>query len=142
MSSLAIRNWFRTELVSRVPTVPYKDTVNKDPNPKNLPDVWMTLEFATSSERRISLGNPACWREFGEVQIIVLGKSGLGDTAVLTAAEAVRAAFQNVREQISLPGGGNGSLVFDADTPNTDATENGNWFLASVSCSYTLDTVR
>jgi len=141
MSSIVVRNWFRSQIVTRVPSYPYFDTINKTPNHENLPDLWLTMEFANSSEQRISLGSPACWREFGEVTIIVLGKSGKGDVPVLTAAEVVKTAFENVHLMIPV-GAGQGKLVFDADVPNTDATENGNWFLASVSCSYTFDTYR
>jgi len=144
MAHPAVRNWFRSQLVTRVPSIPYIDTINKAPNPENLPDIWVTMEFANSSEQRVSLGSPACWREFGEATFIVLGKSGKTDVPVLTAALTIRTAFLEVREMIAVAGvvNGQGKLVFDADTPNTDSTENGNWFLASVACSYTLDTYR
>lgn len=143
MSSSAIRNWFRTQVIARVPSVPFIETVNVVPPNKNLPNLWSTLEFSSSTETRVSIGSRACFRETGEVVIIVLGLSGRGDTAVISAAELFRSAFFNVRESLALGGGEFGSLVLDAaEPPNTDSTENGNWFLASISCAYTFDTVR
>jgi len=138
MSSKAIRDWFRSELVTRVPTVPYFDTVNTIPENKNLPDLWCTLEFNGATEQRISLGSRACFREFGEVQIIFVGRSGRKDDAVIDAAEQVRQQFFGINAHFS-----DGDLTLDAaGPPNTDATENGNWFLGSVSCAYVFDTIR
>lgn len=142
MSSRAIRAWFRTFLPATVPGIPYIETVNIAPNPKNLPDVWATLEFSNASEQRLTLGTTAIFREYGMVNVVVLGLSGRGDDGVIEAAEAYRAALQNVSEQVAV-GSEFGTLRIDAaEPPNTDATESGNWFLASVSCSYTFDVVR
>ena len=143
MSSAVIRTWFRTEIASRAPSIPYLDTVNKIPSTQNLPDLWTTLEFQFASEERLSLGTQALFREYGLVQVIVLGLSGKGDTDVITAAETLRVAFQSVSATIDLGGGNTGVLRIDApEPPTTDSTESGNWFLASVSCPYTFDVVR
>lgn len=142
MSSRAVRQWFRAFLPATVPTVPYVETVNNAPNPKSLPDLWATLEFPNASEQRLTIGTTALFREYGMVNVIVLGLSGRGDDGVMEAAEAYRAALQNVSEQVAV-GIQFGTLRIDAaEPPNTDATESGNWFLASVSCSYTFDVVR
>jgi hypothetical protein len=145
VSSKAARNWFRSYLVAQVPSVPYVDTVNRAPDPSSLPDVWFTLEFSNASEQRLTLGVPALFREFGVVDVVVLGLSGRGDDIPVDTAELFRSALQDIRLQIPVTDsvGGNGDLRIDAaEPPNTDATESGNWFLASVSCAYTLDVVR
>jgi hypothetical protein len=139
--SPTVRKWFRDELGVRLPEYSYFDTINSTPDRKELPPLWLTLEFSGASDQRISLGSPSCWREYGEVQIVVLGKSGKSDEDVLIAAEAVRMAFFDVAESVPLTVG-TGHLKFSADVPNTDTTENGNWFFASVSCAYTFDTVK
>lgn len=142
MSSRAVRQWFRAQIPLRVPTVPYRETINSMPDPRNLPDLWVTVEFANASEQRLTLGDRAIFREFGLVNIVVLGKSGKGDDPALQAAELFRTAFTNVKEVLAV-GAGTGDLKIDSpEPPNTDSTESGNWFLASVSCSYTLDVVR
>jgi hypothetical protein len=127
-------------------TVPYLDTVNSIPNNKNLPDLWCTLEFSNATEDRISLGSPACYRELGEVTIVFVGRSGRQDDAVIDAAEIARKEFFHVNKRVQLVGTDPpeyGDLTLDAaGPPNTDATENGNWFLGSVSCPYVFDTVR
>ncbi len=142
MSSRAVRQWFRAFLPATVPTIPYVETVNTAPNPKNLPDVWSTLEFPNASEQRLTIGVQALFREYGMVNVIVLGLSGRGDDAAIEAAEEIRAALQGIAVQVPV-GAQFGTLRIDAaEPPNTDATESGNWFLASVSCSYTFDVVR
>lgn len=142
MSSRAVRQWFRGFAPAAVPSIPYFDTVNSMPDPKNLPDVWFTLEFANASEQRLTLGSQAIFREFGIVNIVVLGLSGKGDAAPMAAADLFYAAFLNIRQQIPVAATIGDLRIDAAEPPNTDATESGNWFLASVSCSYTCDVVR
>lgn len=142
MSSRAVRQWFRAAVLAKVPTVPYYETVNRMPDPTALPDVWVTLEFANASEQRLTLGKRAIFREFGIVNIVVLGLSGKGDEAPMLVAEMFRTVFENIVAQVPVSGE-MGELRIDApEPPNTDATESGNWFLASVSCSYQFDVVR
>lgn len=142
MSSRAVRQWFRSFVPAAVPSVPYYDTVNRMPDPTALPDVWVTLEFANASEQRLTLGKRSVFREFGIVNVVVLGLSGKGDDAPMLAAELFRTALQEIAVQLSV-GAEVGTLRIDApEPPNTDATESGNWFLASVSCSYQFDVVR
>jgi len=142
MSSRAVRQWFRTFVPAAVPSVPYLETINSMPNPQNMPDLWTTLEFANASEERLTIGANPIFREYGMVNIIVLGLSGRGDGDPMDAAELYRAALQGIAVQIPV-GAQFGDLRIDAaEPPNTDATESGNWFLASVSCSYTLDVAR
>lgn len=142
MSSRPVRQWFRTTLAAVPGGVPFKETVNSMPNPKGLPDLWATVEFQNSSEQRMTLGGRALFREYGTVNIVILGLSGKGDEDVLDAAELYRSAFSNI--SVEIPAGAEvGTLRIDApEPPNTDATESGNWFLASVSCPYTFDVVR
>jgi hypothetical protein len=142
MSSRAVRTWFRAFVPTAVPSVPYVETTNQAPDPRNLPALWSTLEFSNASEQRLTLGSRAIFREYGNVEVVVLGLSGKGDSAVMQAAELFRTALTSIA--LPLPvGAGFGDFKIDApEPPNTDATESGNWFLASVSCSYTLDVVR
>jgi|SRR6185369_710543 len=144
MSSKAVRDWFRAELQARVDDVPYYDTVNTIEKQKGLPELWLTIEFHDATENRTSLGTRACFREFGNVVIIAVGKSGVGDGPVVDLAERVRNAFFGIHVSVPYGTGSDvGFLMLDAaDPPNTESTENGNWFLGSVSCSYTFDTVR
>lgn len=142
MSSRVVRSWFRAFLPATVPAIPYVETVNSAPNPKNLPDVWSTVEFSNASEQRLTIGTTAIFREYGMVNVIVLGLSGRGDDDVMEAAETYRAALQNITEQIAVDAAFGTLRIDAAEPPNTDATESGNWFLASVSCAYTFDVVR
>ena len=120
--------------------VPYHDTINTMPEPKVLTALvsWCTLEFMAPTEQRLTLGAPGLFRESGQVHVLVLTKSGKGDEAAVEASEAFRALFTG----INLDTGG-GRLTIDApEPPSTEPTESGNWFLASVICSYTYDVVR
>lgn len=142
MSSRAVRQWFRTRIPAIDATVPYIDTINSAPNPKNLPDLWVTLEFTTPSEQRLTIGPNAVFREFGVVNVIVLGLSGRGDDAVVAAAEVFKTGLEFTGTLITV-GATTGAFRIDAvDPPSTDTSESGNWFLCSVSCAYTLDVVR
>jgi hypothetical protein len=123
-------------------TIPYIDTVNSTPSPKNLPDLWVTLEFNVPSEERLSIGPNALFREFGVVNVVVLGLSGRGDDAVVQAAEVFKAGFQFRNATLSV-GAESGVLRIDTvDPPSTELSESGNWFLCSVTCAYTLDVVH
>lgn len=143
MSSKVVRTWFREQIPLRVPSIPFFETINKEPPTQNLPSLWFTVEFTNPQEQRISLGERACWRETGQVGFVVLGRSGKGDDAVLDAAELIREAFRNSRPVLTVAPGEPGYLVIDGvEPPDTDVSESGNWFLASLSCPYTFDFVR
>lgn len=146
MSSVAVRDWFRARVVTPgITGCPYHDTVNKVPDKRILSDlpIWCTLEFQNPVESRLTIGPSATFLENGQVNVIVLGKSGKGDRPVLEKAELFRQLFQMVHVQIPNVPSGIGYLHIDApEPPSTDATESGDWFLASVSCAYTFEVTR
>lgn len=145
VASKAVRDWFRSQVSSPgVSGCPFHDTVNRVPDKRTLSDlpVWCTLEFQNPIESRVTLGPEATFVENGQVNVIILGKSGKGDGPVLEKAELFRQMFQVVHVQVP-NGPGVGYLHIDApEPPSTDATESGDWFLASVSCAYTFEVTR
>ncbi len=142
MSSRAVRQWFRAQMPLVAPDVPFIDTVNTMPNPKNLPDLWATLEFNVPSEERLTIGSNPLSREYGVVNVVVLGLSGRGDDAVVQAAEVFKNGFAFKNEMLPV-GATFGALRIDnVDPPSTELSETGNWFLCSVSCAYMLDVVH
>lgn len=146
MASVAVRNWFRSKVTSPgISGCPYHDTVNRVPDKRTLSDlpIWCTLEFQNPIESRLTLGPQATFVENGQVNVIVLGKSGKGDAPVLAKAELFRQMFQSIHEQVMDGPVVLGYMHIDApEPPSTDATESGDWFLASVSCAYTFEVTR
>ena len=91
MSSRAVRTLART-WANALP-VPYVDTINFDESPTD--PIWFTIEFASYGSDKMSFCQD--WREVGSLQLDFFGLAGVGDDALLAAAEpAVRQFFQNV----------------------------------------------
>lgn len=91
MSSRAVRRLAR-EWASTL-DVPYVDTINFEVNP--IHDIWFTIEFAAYGMDKLSYCNT--WQEVGSIQLDFLGVAGVGDDALLEAAElAARKFFESV----------------------------------------------
>ncbi len=82
MSNSYVRNMFRSWL-NALPE-PYYDTVNLDQSPPD--DLWVTAVFISYGVDFIDTCGQQ--EETGEVQVIWLGKPGVGDAALLAAVEA------------------------------------------------------
>lgn len=104
-----------------------------DESLESAPPLWLTIDFASSNERRISIGSPACRRETGEVQIWVLGASGIGDRPVVDMADNVRS---KMRDKVLAPS----IRTTDADPP-FHFPDDGDWFAAIVPVAYVYDFV-
>jgi hypothetical protein len=87
MSSLYIRTLIRN-WAARCAT-PYYDTINQEQNPKDA--VWFTIDF----EPEQSGTSTYCGDTFeeGVIDLVFCGAPGVGDVALLTAAEADAKVF-------------------------------------------------
>lgn len=125
------------------PDVPFQQSVSTGINKKNLPDVWATVEFAESSNQRLSIGNPALWREYGQFVVLFLGRSGYGERGLLAVAQAFERLALDYKCELTDESNVKGNFrIENASPPNTEPFENGNWLACSVSCVYTYDRVR
>ena len=82
MSALYVRNMVRSWLNDPSLDVPFFDTVNLEQNPQV--DQWVTAEFETTLRDKLSFCE---WKEEGEVLLVFTGVPGVGDGALLAAAE-------------------------------------------------------
>lgn len=82
MSALYVRNMVRSWLNDAALDVPFFDTVNLEQNPQV--DTWVTAEFETTLRDKLSFCE---WKEEGEVLLVFTGVPGVGDGALLAAAE-------------------------------------------------------
>jgi hypothetical protein len=117
--------------------VPLVETINRDPNPNGLPTVWATVLFAMTTEERVSLGSPACWREVGEILVICICRSGEGDAPAVDAAEQVRAGFRDWSDAT-------GALQIIDTAPPVDTEfgdSRGRWYAVEVPLGYRYDRV-
>ena len=91
MSSRAVRTLART-WANALP-VPYIDTINFDESPTD--PIWFTIEFDSYGMDKLSFCQE--WQEVGFIQLDFFGLAGVGDDALLAAAEpAVQQFLQNV----------------------------------------------
>ena len=91
MSSRAVRTLART-WANALP-VPYVDTINFDESPTD--PIWFTIEFDSYGMDKLSFCQD--WQEVGFIQLDFFGLAGVGDDALLAAAEpAVQQFLQNV----------------------------------------------
>lgn len=84
MSALYVRTLMRQWFTDDSVKTPYYDTVNAEQNPQD--DTWMTADFeVTFRERRTFCEGD--WMEEGDVGLTFTGLAGVGDGALLAAAE-------------------------------------------------------
>jgi hypothetical protein len=139
VASAVVRTAFRDALLAAYPGL-YFDTLNKSPGfmpdegGQPVPTIWYTLVFTAATERRISLGTPACRRETGQAEVWCLSASGVGDGPAITAAEGVR---ELLREKQLTPA----IRTTDADPPIHFTPDDGDYFAAVVAVSYVHEFV-
>ena len=66
-------------------TVPFYNTTNEEQSPSD--DIWATLEFNFADRETLTFCRDTT-EEQGEFEVVYLGQPGIGDVALLTAAEA------------------------------------------------------
>lgn len=69
--------------------LPFYETVNTEQDPAD--DIWWTLEFFAEYSEKLSFCD--VWKEEGLCDLIVSGRPGIGDVAVIDAAEKIRDAI-------------------------------------------------
>lgn len=96
MSNPAVREAMREAWSVRVPTIPYYDTINVMPVAASLPSVWATMIFAEPTKSKISIGSEqSCYREVGVVGVVIMTRTGSGDTPSGDAYNLVNTAFRH-----------------------------------------------
>jgi hypothetical protein len=87
MSSRAVRQFARAAVATV--GVPYVDTINLS---QNMPaPTWCTLAFLTYGNEKLSFCDDR--EETGSISLVFFGAPGVGDDALLQAAEAAAAKF-------------------------------------------------
>lgn len=85
MASLYVRQKVRGWLQDPTMTVPFYNTTNEEQSPTD--PIWCTLEFNYADREVITMCGGDIEEE-GEFEVVYLGQPGVGDVALLTAAEA------------------------------------------------------
>lgn len=84
MSALYVRTKMREWLNDESIQTPFYDTVNLEQNPQD--DIWMTADFEVTFRERQTFCEGS-WVEEGDVGLTFTGLAGVGDGALLAAAE-------------------------------------------------------
>lgn len=95
MSSQYVRDEFRDSWTTKVPSIPFHETINDDPDHTTMEALWATAEFVAFNEVQVSLGSPSCRREEGTIIVVLFARSGVGDSTLNVAAETVRTAYRH-----------------------------------------------
>ena len=111
--------------------LPYLDTVNDAPKPAELPDSWFTLAFQGDSDDPVGIGVGGDLREEGRVIVACLGRSGIGDGALITLAETASALIR--------PHFRSNGIEVRSITPPQDQDPEGEFFRIDLSVDYTRD---
>ena len=134
MSSEYVRDQFRDSWATKVPSIPFYETVNDDPDHSVSAALWATAEFVAFNEVQVSLGSPSCRREEGTIIVVLAARSGVGDNTLLAAAETVRTAYRHWAVT--------DLQVTQIDPPLLDSGfSDGMWYTVSVDISYTYDRI-
>lgn len=133
MSSGVVRDAFETAWLTLMPALDLNATINEEPDRKLLADQWATVDYSSFGENRVSLGETACRRETGIIDVVIFVKAGTGDGNVVTLADSVRAAFRDWKDP-------SGTISINEVNPGaTGEASDGRWFAAAVSLTYTFD---
>lgn len=84
MSALYVRSKMREWFTDPSIQTPFYDTVNLEQNPPD--DTWMTADFEVTFRERKTFCEGS-WVEEGDVGLTFTGLAGVGDGALLAAAE-------------------------------------------------------
>lgn len=143
MSNLAVRAFARELVKNLIPEAPFQKTIAILATPKNLPDLWCTLEFPDAGLQRLTVGETAIWREYGSFSLVLLAKSGYGEDALVELGSKLTRYARDLQTRLTEASGIVGSLRIDnVSPPNPEPYEDGNWATCSVVCVYTYDSVR
>lgn len=85
MSSLYVRQTVRGWLADPAMATPFYNTTNEEQAPNDA--IWCTLDFGYADRERLTFCQGDISEE-GEFEVVYLGRPGVGDVALLTAAEA------------------------------------------------------
>lgn len=140
MSAGAVRTAFRDRLAAEIlagrVSVPFLETINKSHTQTGLPEAWCTLQFFGTGEEQVSLGQEGerLFRERGTVLAHAHSRSGSGDSAAVSAADEIRAAFRAWHS---------GGIVVEAVSPpeTGDGDDVGAFFRATVEITYRFDFI-
>lgn len=135
MSSLIVRQDFEASWLVRMAGsgLTLYGTINEEPDRKDLPASWATVDYESDGDRRVSLGGQGCWRETGIMQVVIFGASGTGEDTVIGFADQVRNAYRDWKDPtINL-------AILQADPGETGKSSSGNLFGAAVNLSYQYD---
>jgi hypothetical protein len=97
MSAAIVREAFRQKIAGLLTAQGYEffESVNLATSTKELPPRWYTLDFVPSDDARISLGQPALFRESGQVTVAVFSEQNVEDSNAVAAAEIIRSQMCN-----------------------------------------------
>jgi len=140
-----VYDWFRARVDPGFEGAPFYATQGEMLEQKGLPNIWYTMETTNPTMDRLTIGDPALYREAGVVVIVFMVKAGRGPREALVAAQHFSDYMRNTFKKVELTedNGITGTLQFPLiGAPDPDPFENGNWLLCSVSCTYTYDSVR
>jgi len=116
--------------------LPYFDTVSDAPRAATLPDSWCTLIFQGDSDDPVGIGTGGYLREDGRVVVACLGRSGIGDAALMALVET---ATPLIRPHFRAAG-----IEVRSITPPQDAEPaglEGEWFRLDLTVDYSRDHV-
>ena len=134
MSSQYVREQFRTSWSTKVPSIPFHETINDDPDHTSMEALWATVEFIAFNESQVSLGSPSCRREEGTIVVVLSARSGVGDGTLNVAAETVRTAYRHWAVT--------DLKVTQIDPPLSDGgSSDGMFYSVTIDISYVYDRI-
>lgn len=84
MSSLYVRNTVEGWLADPAMQVPFYPTINEDQNPPD--DMWCSVQYGNAYRERTTFCEDGIEEE-SEIEVIYMGRAGVGYQALLAAAE-------------------------------------------------------
>jgi hypothetical protein len=133
MSSAVVRNSFRFELATAFPALPQFETLGVRIDNNTLPDLWASTDFLPISDAAIAIGQPTCCRELGTFRCYVAGRTGAGESAIITQADAIHAHFRNYRDAA------NQIRVQSVIPPAPSEFSDGRWLICAVDFAFAHD---
>lgn len=137
MSSSVVRSSILAAIAAQFPTWPYVETFGYATDNENLPDQWMSADFAADGETRMTIDVPnTWWLESGICRIVSVTLSGTGDAAAMVQAMAVMDYFRGWRDEPN-------RIRIDRVTPPAVMIEqsDGRWLTVAIDIFYNREFV-
>lgn len=137
MASQSVIDSFKSVIAAVDPAVPIVEAAAVQNDNSELPDLFQVLVFTGADSRRTAIGPQPCFRETGNLTVLVYGVSGDGEALIRVHAEALSVVLAPyIDPAIHL-------FVNSCSPPENPTLEsNGRWYPLAINITFDRDITK